>query len=265
MIAVLAGLPAIFSGMAVGSILGLIGGGGSILAVPLLVYFVGVESPHTAIGTSAVAVALTAFISLMMHARTGIVKWRCAGVFSLAGVIGAYSGATFAKMVDGQLLLALFGALMIVVGISMFVRKAALENVDVQLTRATALKMTPRLAGIGLTVGLLSGFFGIGGGFLIVPGLMLATGMPLLAAVGTSLVAVTAFGATTAATYNLSGFVDWPLAGLFVLGGLVGGFAGTRLAGALAGKKQALNLVFAAIVTAVGLYVVARGVLTLVG
>jgi uncharacterized protein len=263
MIAVLAGIPAVLSGMAVGSILGLIGGGGSILAVPLLVYFVGVESPHMAIGTSAVAVALTAFISLLMHAQSGIVKWRCAGVFTVAGVIGAFAGASFAKMVDGQLLLALFGALMIVVGISMFVRKAALGDPDVQLTRATALRMTPRLAGIGLAVGLLSGFFGIGGGFLIVPGLVLATGMPLLAAVGTSLVAVTAFGATTAATYNFSGLVDWPLAGLFVIGGLAGGFAGSRLAGLLAGRKQALNLVFAAIVTAVGLYVAARGALIL--
>ena len=261
MIAVLAGIPAIVSGMAVGSILGLIGGGGSILAVPLLVYFVGVESPHMAIGTSAVAVALTAFISLLMHAHSGIVKWRCAGVFTVAGVIGAFAGATFAKMVDGQVLLALFGALMIVVGTSMFVRKATLGDPDVQLTRATALRMTPRLAGIGLAVGLLSGFFGIGGGFLIVPGLVLATGMPLLAAVGTSLVAVTAFGATTAATYNFSGLVDWPLAGLFVLGGLAGGFGGSRLASLLAGRKQALNLVFAAIVTAVGLYVAARGAL----
>jgi uncharacterized membrane protein YfcA len=119
--------------------------------------------------------------------------------------------------------------------------------------------------GIGFGVGLLSGFFGIGGGFLIVPGLVLATGMPLLAAVGTSLVAVTAFGATTAATYHYSGLVDWPLAGLFVLGGLAGGLVGSRLAGLLAGKKQALNYVFAAVVTAVGIYVAVRGALVLIG
>jgi uncharacterized membrane protein YfcA len=265
MIGVLAGIPAVLSGMAVGSILGLIGGGGSILAVPLLVYFVGVDSPHMAIGTSAVAVAFTALIGLLLHARSGIVKWRCAGVFSVAGVIGAFAGATMAKMVDGQLLLVLFGALMIAVGVIMLVRKPSLGNVDVQLTRATASRMAPPLVGIGLGVGLLSGFFGIGGGFLIVPGLVLATGMPLLAAVGTSLVAVTAFGATTAATYHYSGLVDWPLAGLFVLGGLAGGLAGSRLAGVLAGRKQALNYVFAAVVTAVGVYVAVRGALVLIG
>jgi uncharacterized protein len=265
MIASLAAIPAVLSGAAVGSILGLIGGGGSILAVPLLVYFVGVASPHVAIGTSAVAVALTAFISLLLHARTGIVKWRCAGVFTIAGVIGAFAGASTAKLVDGQVLLTLFGALMIAVGLMMLVRKTSLGDADVQLTRATAWRMAPRLGSIGLGVGVLSGFFGIGGGFLIVPGLVLATGMPLLAAVGTSLVAVTAFGAATAATYNFSGFVDWPLAGLFVLGGLAGGFVGSRLAGVLAGRKRALNLVFAGVVTAVGLYVAGRGVLILAG
>jgi hypothetical protein len=116
-----------------------------------------------------------------------------------------------------------------------------------------------------LGVGLLSGFFGIGGGFLIVPGLVFATGMPLLAAVGISLVSVAAFGATTAATYNLSGFVDWPLAGLFVLGGLVGGLAGSRVANILAGRKQALSMVFAAVISAVGVYVVVRGALVLIG
>jgi uncharacterized membrane protein YfcA len=265
MIAAFAALPVLASGAAVGSILGLIGGGGSILAVPLLVYFVGVSSPHVAIGTSAVAVALTALINLALHARGGVVKWRCAGVFTIAGVLGAFGGASFAKMVDGQLLLVLFGALMIAVGIVMFFRRGSGGVEDVRLTRATALRMTPRLAGIGLGVGLLSGFFGIGGGFLIVPGLMLATGMPLIAAIGTSLVAVAAFGATTAATYQLSGLIDWPLAGLFVAGGLTGGVAGTWLSAHLAGRKSALNIAFAAVVTGVGIYVAVRGAMVLLG
>lgn len=265
MIAVLAALPALASGVAVGSILGLIGGGGSILAVPLLVYGVGVASPHVAIGTSAVAVAITALINLALHARVGVVKWRCAAVFTLAGMAGAFGGASSAKLVDGQLLLALFGVLMVAVGAFMFWRKSADDAPDVLLTRATARAMVPRLVMAGLGVGILSGFFGIGGGFLIVPALMLATGMSMLAAIGTSLVAVAAFGATTAATYNLSGLVDWPLAGLFVLGGLVGGVAGTWFAGYLSGRKRALSVVFAAIVVAVGLYIVGRGVLTLLG
>lgn len=265
MIAMLAAIPAVASGVAVGSIFGLIGGGGSVLAVPLLVYFVGVSSPHVAIGTSAVAVALTALINLVLHARSGTVKWRCAGLFKFAGVIGAFVGASIAKMIDGQVLLALFGALMIAIGIAMFWRRAAAGDENVLFTRATARRMAPRLSIIGLGVGLLSGFFGIGGGFLIVPGLMLATGMPLIAAIGTSLVAVAAFGATTAATYQLSGLVDWPLAALFVLGGLAGGLFGSWLATVIAGRREVLGIVFAAVITAVGIYVATRGVLVLMG
>ena len=105
----------------------------------------------------------------------------------------------------------------------------------------------------------MSGFFGIGGGFLIVPGLMLATGMPLTLAIGTSLVAVAAFGAATAASYAVSGLIDWPIAGIFVFGGLIGGLAGVALGKRLAARKQVLNVVFASLVIAVGIYVVARG------
>ena len=109
---------------------------------------------------------------------------------------------------------------------------------------------------------MLSGFFGIGGGFLIVPGLMLATGIPLTMAIGTSLVAVAAFGAATAASYGASGMINWPIASLFVLGGLVGGIAGVAFGKALAVRKRALNLTFAGLVILVGLYVVARGTVT---
>ena len=107
------------SGSLVGLILGLIGGGGSILAVPLLVYVVGVPSPHVAIGTSAIAVAASAAINLIGHARAGTVRWPCAIVFALSGIVGAAIGAQLGKMVDGNRLLALFGALMIVVGLLM--------------------------------------------------------------------------------------------------------------------------------------------------
>ncbi|MFN5901897.1 MAG: sulfite exporter TauE/SafE family protein, partial [Novosphingobium sp.] len=112
-------LAAIAAGSAIGLVLALVGGGGSILAVPLLVYLVGVESPHAAIGTAAVAVALNAASSLAGHARSGNVKWPCAGTFALAGVIGAALGAEAGKAMDGQRLLALFGALMMLVGLSM--------------------------------------------------------------------------------------------------------------------------------------------------
>ena len=107
---------AIVSGSVVGFSLGLVGGGGSILAVPLLVYVVGLDNPHIAIGTSAIAVALNAASNLAMHARSGNVKWYCAGVFAAAGVAGAFLGSTLGKMMDGQRLLALFAVLMMVVG-----------------------------------------------------------------------------------------------------------------------------------------------------
>jgi uncharacterized membrane protein YfcA len=109
-------LPAIASGSIVGFVLGLVGGGGSILAVPLLVYVVGVPSPHIAIGTSAIAVALSAAANLAGHTRARTVKWPCAFTFAIAGMIGAAAGAQLGKMVDGMRLLALFGGLMIVVG-----------------------------------------------------------------------------------------------------------------------------------------------------
>ena len=188
-------LLAIGSGSLVGFTLGLIGGGGSILAVPLLVYVVGVSSPHVAIGTSALAVAASAAANLFGHTRAGTVKWRCALVFALSGIAGAAGGAQLGKMVDGSRLLMLFGVLMVVVGLAMLRPRKSGGNPDVMLTRESMAKLLPLLIGIGFAVGALSGFFGIGGGFLIVPGLMGATAMPLINAIGSSLVSVTAFGA----------------------------------------------------------------------
>lgn len=104
------------SGSLVGFSLGLVGGGGSILAVPLLIYLVGVSDPHVAIGTSAIAVAANAAANLVNHARAGNVKWRCAFAFSLAGVAGAFLGSTLGKIVEGQKLLALFAVVMMIVG-----------------------------------------------------------------------------------------------------------------------------------------------------
>ncbi len=208
---ILHALLSVASGSLVGFTLGLIGGGGSILAVPLLVYVVGVPSPHVAIGTSAIAVAASAAANLAGHARANTVKWPCALVFAVSGIVGAAGGAQVGKMVDGSRLLLLFGVLMVVVGLVMTRPRKSGGNPDVKLTRESMPRLLPLLIGIGFSVGALSGFFGIGGGFLIVPGLMGATAMPLINAIGSSLVSVTAFGLTTAASYAVSGLVDWPL------------------------------------------------------
>jgi uncharacterized membrane protein YfcA len=248
------------SGSLVGFVLGLVGGGGSILAVPLLVYVVGVASPHVAIGTSAIAVAFSALANLVSHARAGNVRWPCAMVFSVSGIAGAFLGSALGKNFDGQKLLLLFGVLMIVIAIVMLKRKPNRDADFKPLCRETSRDLLPRLVGMGVAVGALSGFFGIGGGFLIVPGLIASARMPMIMAVGSSLVAVTAFGLTTAASYAWSGLVDWRVAMIFIGGGLVGGVAGTAACGLLNERKALLTQIFAGFVICVGLYVVVRGV-----
>ena len=243
------------SGGLVGFILGLIGGGGSILSVPLMVYVVGVASPHVAIGTSALAVAANAFAGLMNHARKGAVKWPCGLVFSAAGVAGALAGSTVGKNFDGQKLLFLFALLMIVVAVLMLRGKGRISDPGVQLSKDNA----PRLVGTGAATGLLSGFFGIGGGFLIVPSLLASTRMPIINAVATSLVAVTAFGIATAANYALSGLVDWGLALVFIGGGVIGTLLGAALSRKLA-SGMALTRIFAAVVIATALYMLWQSV-----
>ena len=250
---------AVASGGAVGLSLGLVGGGGSMLAVPLLFYVVGVGSPHQAIGTGSVAVAGSAALGLLAHARAHTIKWRCALVFAGTGIVGAVAGAAVGKAVDGQKLLALFGVLMVVVGLLMLKRRRGGSDPQVRLTGATAARLLPLLGGLGLLVGFGSGFFGIGGGFLIVPGLIGATAMPIVNAIGSSLVSVTAFGLTTATSYATSGLVNWWIAGLFVGGGLAGGVIGARVAHRVAGRGRILSLVFATIVIAAGLYVGVKG------
>ncbi|MGE3396449.1 MAG: sulfite exporter TauE/SafE family protein [Sphingomonas sp.] len=242
------------SGMLVGFVLGLVGGGGSILAVPLLVYLVGVSNPHVAIGTSALAVGVNAATGLANHARAGTVKWRCALTYAAAGVAGAFLGSTAGKAFDGQRLLFLFALVMVLVGALMLHRRHAAGNHDVSLNR----EMAPKVVGYGAVTGAFSGFFGIGGGFLIVPGLIASTGMPMINAIGSSLVAVTAFGLTTAFNYALSGLVDWLLALSFILGGLAGGYIGTKLARRLSAARGRLNTIFAVLIFIVAGYMLWR-------
>jgi uncharacterized membrane protein YfcA len=242
---------AVISGVLVGLVLGLLGGGGSILAVPLLLYFVGIKDPHVAIGTSAVAVSVSALINLGLHARKGAIKWPCALAFAISGSLGALAGAAFGKAVDGQKLLLAFAVAMVGVGISMLLRKPDAGDVDVHISPRLAARLIPT----GFFTGMASGFFGIGGGFLIVPGLIGAANMVMLHAVGSSLVAVTAFGGATAASYALSGLVLWDVAGLFIIGGLAGGLLGQRLGAILAGRKGALSRIFAGFIFVTAAYI----------
>lgn len=248
-------LLAILSGGLVGFSLGLIGGGGSILAVPLLLYVVGVADPHAAVGTSALAVAVTAFANLVPHARAKTVKWPCAATFAASGFLGAVVGSTLGKQFNGDYLLLLFAFVMILVGASMLRRNTRDGDPSVRITWPIAVRLFP----LGFATGLLAGFFGIGGGFLIVPGIMLGSGMPILNAVGSSLFSVGVFGTATAVNYALSDLIDWQIAGLFIAGGVAAGALGMRAAAHLARHKGLLNRLFAGVIFAVAFYMVVRG------
>lgn len=243
---------AVASGVLVGFSLALIGGGGSILATPLLLYVVGLSPPHMAIGTSAAAVCANAAINLISHGRAGTVRWKSATIFAVVGSLGALIGSTIGKAVAGNHLLLLFGLLMIAVGVLMLRPRKA------QASAEPALRSPLVLAAVAMGVGVTAGFFGIGGGFLIVPGLVFATGMPMINAIGSSLLAVAAFGLTTALSYAASGLVDWTVAAEFIAGGTIGGLIGLRLAMFLAEYRGVLNRIFAAVIFVVAVYVIYR-------
>jgi uncharacterized membrane protein YfcA len=244
------------SGALIGLLLTVFGGGGSLLATPLLLYFVGVQDPHVAIGTSAAAVAVNAAMGLGAQARAGRVKWPCALVFGGAGLAGSLVGAHLAQKVDGAVLILWFAVVMALIGASMLLPRKDAGDPSVHLTAALTFKLAP----LGLATGLAAGFFGIGGGFLIVPGLMAATGMTLAHAAASSLVSVALFGAATSASYAISGLIDWGLFAALVVGGAGGALAGAPLARALAGHADLARRAFALMVIATAAYVAWRAI-----
>lgn len=244
-------LLSLLSGSVAGFALGLVGGGGSILATPLLLYVVGVGSPHLAIGTGAAAISVAALFNFGNHARAGHVRWSSAALFAIVGVSGAMAGSTLGKAIDGHKLLVLFGALMVVVGILMLRPRA--ETVARYDARSSL-----RCAVLAFFAGIASGFFGVGGGFLIVPCLLFAYSMPMIDAVGSSLLAVCAFSTATAANYARSGLVVWPVAAWFIAGGMLGGLAGIRIASRLGQDKDRLRRLFAGLIFVVAGYVFYR-------
>lgn len=244
-------------GALIGLLLAVFGGGGSVLATPLLIYLVGIRDPHVAIGTAAAAVAVNALFGLATQARAGSVKWPCAIVFGGAGLAGSLIGAAVAKQVDGQVLLTWFGVAMAAVAVSMLLPQKGQGDPSVRLNRALILKLAP----VGLLVGLAAGFFGIGGGFLIVPGLMAATGMTLAHAAAASLVSVALFGAATSASYAASGLLNWPVFAALVAGGAVGALLAPPVVKALAGRAALGRRLFAGMVLATAAYVIGNSLL----
>lgn len=247
---------AALSGAVVGLFLSVFGGGGSVLATPLLLYVVGIRDPHVAIGTSAAAVSLNAVSGLAGHARAGRVKWPCAILFAVSGVTGSLIGSTLAKRIDGGSLLLFFALAMVLIALSMLRPANGSGDPGVRLDGRHALKLAP----MGLGAGFAAGFFGIGGGFLIVPGLMAATGMTLAHAQASSLLSVAVFGSATSVNYMVSGLVDWPAVGAMVAGGVVGTFAGLPLAKRLGARARLGRTLFAGLIVLVAAYVAWRAV-----
>lgn len=270
MITLIQYLLAVVSGIIVGFSLGLIGGGGSILAVPLFLYFVGLDAlpnaAHIAIGTTALAVGINAYINSYMHMRKKNVAYKAGGLFAGIGVIGSLLGAYLGHITPGTSLLTYFAIAMIVLGIYMAVRKESsragtADEADrlneaqkrcPKLTKSTAAKVS----GLGFLVGLLSGYFGIGGGFLIVPSLMFSAGLCITRAVGTSLISVGTFGVASGLEYAAYGESLLAIAVLYVLGGVGGGYAGTSLA--LKVPKETLRIAYGIIIVLVGIYMLFR-------
>lgn len=247
-------LLAALGGALIGLLLTVFGGGGSVLATPWLIYVVGIADAHAAIGTSAAAVAVNAMTGLAAQAKAGRVKWPCASVFAAAGLTGALLGAHLAQQVSGAALLKWFAVAMIVIAASMLVPRKSEGNPGVRITWPIVVRLAP----LGFAAGLAAGFFGIGGGFLIAPGLMAASGMTLANAGASSLVSVALFGSATSISYAAAGKVIWPLFAALVVGGALGTLAALPLVRRLEHRAALARRLFAALVVAVALYILLR-------
>ncbi|MUL83637.1 MULTISPECIES: sulfite exporter TauE/SafE family protein [unclassified Mycolicibacterium] len=205
----------------VGVSLGLLGGGGSILTVPLLAYVAGMEAKQ-AIATSLVVVGVTSAVSTLSHARAGRVQWRSGLLFGAAGMAGAYLGGRLSYAIPGSVLLIAFTVVMIATAIAMIKKRPVCEPTTRAMPVGKALLM-------GLAVGLVTGTVGAGGGFLVVPALALLGGLPMPVAVGTSLLVITMNSAAGLAGHLSTVPIDWTLAGAVTAAAVLGSLLGTRL------------------------------------
>ena len=238
----------------IGLSLGLLGSGGSIITLPMLVYVAHIPVQQ-AVSMSLVIVGGTSAFGALLNLRQGAFDWRAAAFFSVSGMLGAFVGAKFTHLVSAPMLMFLFGSLMLVVGIQLL-RTSKLETVTY--------KCRPlRCLAIGIAVGGLTGFLGVGGGFLILPALVLFAGLEMKPAIGTSLaiIAVNCVGGLIGQLHYVE--FNWRLTLVFLLAAMVGVFIGTANAQQLSVTK--LRRTFAWFVVAVGFGLVARNLLLLVG
>ncbi len=240
----------------VGVSLGLLGGGGSILAVPLLVYVAGMDAKE-AIATSLLVVGTTSAVALIPHARAGRVRWRTGLLFGAAGMVGAYAGGRVAEFIPGSLLLVAFALMMLATAVAMIRgRKSPDKPAHTELP-------VVRVLLDGVVVGLVTGLVGAGGGFLIVPALVLLGGLPMSVAVGTSLLVIAMKSFAGLAGYLASVEIDWPFALAVTAAAVVGSLIGSRLSGVIA--PDTLRKGFGYFVVVMGLVLLAQQVPTELG
>lgn len=210
----------------VGVSLGLLGGGGSILTVPILVYVIGVPT-HEAIALSLLVVGTTSAAALLPHARAEQVRWKMGALFGATSMVGAYGAGKLAHLVPATVLLLLFGAMMLVTAGAMMRPRKTEEKVEDRDAPLPIFKIVLE----GLAVGAVTGLVGAGGGFLVVPALVLLGGLPMRAAVGTSLLVIAMKSFAGFAGYLDSVPVDWPLAAAVTTAAVLGSFVGGAIAG----------------------------------
>ena len=237
----------------IGLSLGVLGGGGSILTVPILVYVAGF-GPKEAIAASLFVVGVTSAVSVVSHARRGRVRWRTGLLFGAAGMAGAFVGGLLGGHIPGQILLIAFAVMMVATSIAMLRGRKKKDDGG-----AAPVKHELPLGRVlldGAVVGLITGLVGAGGGFLVVPALALLGGLPMAAAVGTSLVVIAMKSFAGLAGYLTSVQLDWGLV-LAVTAAAIGGtLVGSRIAGRI--PEDALRKAFGWFVLAMGTFVLTQ-------
>ncbi|WP_298886688.1 sulfite exporter TauE/SafE family protein [uncultured Serinicoccus sp.] len=239
----------------VGLSLGLLGGGGSILTVPLLVYVAGMEAKE-AIATSLLVVGVTSAVATAAHARAGRVQWRTGLIFGGFAMVGAYLGGRVAAFLPGTLLLLAFALMMLATAWAML-RRSGPEPARAHDTLPWAL-----VVGEGLVVGFVTGIVGAGGGFLVVPALVLLGGLPMPVAVGTSLVVIAMKSGAGLAGYLSSVSIDWATAGVVTVAAVAGALLGGRLVSRV--HPDRLRVAFGWFVLVMGVFVLGQELLALV-
>lgn len=228
----------------IGVTLGLLGGGGSILTTPLLIYVVGME-PKTAIATSLLVVCVTSVAGMAQHARRGNVEWRTGLVFGIAGMVGAYAGGFATQWIPDKVLMGLFAGLMVVTALAMLRGRKTVDAAEPQPVPKTLL--------IGFLVGAVTGLLGAGGGFVIVPALALLGGLPMPKAIGTSLLVIAVNTLAGFAGHVTHATVDYRLAASLSAAAVIGSFLGSALSSRV--KPAILRRGFAFFVLAMGCFV----------